>query len=200
MESTVQVKHKAYRAIKRRANMYIWNIPVEIEHKSIEDQPNPQEITKENNNELHLEDRQESEGYIEDIKKECANSDLDSLKSLIIQELSSSEQYTNQVSIVTRRFREMELYERREQVSILYPNLVDTLKVRKKYQHLSFGEKLHIYKEVKVRNNNKNEIAMKYKLSDTTIENIMREFSLHFHIPKLEDFKKSNRIMYSPEI
>ena len=55
--------------------MYIWNIPVEIEHKSIEDQPNPQEITKEKNNELHLEDSQESEGYIEDIKKECSNSD-----------------------------------------------------------------------------------------------------------------------------
>ena len=89
---------------------------------------------------MHLEYRQESEGYIEDIKKECANSDLDSLKSLIIQELSSSEQYTNQVSIVTRRFREMELYERKEQVSILYPNPVDTLKVRKKHQHLSFGE------------------------------------------------------------
>ena len=61
-------------------------------------------------------------------------------------------------------------------------------------------EKNCTYKEVKVRNNNKNEIAMKYKLSDTTIESIMREFSLHFHIPKLEDFKKSNRIMYSPEI
>ena len=61
-------------------------------------------------------------------------------------------------------------------------------------------EKDCIYKEVKVPNNNKNEIAMKYKLSDTTIENIMREISLHFYIPKLEDFKKSNMIMYSPKI
>ena len=149
---------------------------------------------------MHLEDSQENGGYIEDIKKECANSNLDSLKSLIKQELSYSEQYTNQVSIVTRRFREMELYERKEQVSVLYPNPVDTLKVRKKHQHLNFGERLHISREVNVCNNNKNEIAMKYKLSDTTIEDTMREFSLHFYIPKLEDFKKSNRIMYSPEI
>ena len=41
---------------------------------------------------------------------------------------------------------------------------------------------------------------MKYKLSNTTIENNMRDFSLHFYIAKLEDFKKSNRIMYSVEI
>ena len=47
---------------------------------------------------------------------------------------------------------------------------------------------------------NKNEICMNYKLSNSTIMNIMREFELHIRIHILDGLKRSGKIMCSAVI
>ena len=138
-----------------------------------------------------------SDDYIQDLKKECAKSSMSSLRLLVKQELTSAEQKNSQINYLIRGLNEIELSEKEEQVVKLYPDPADTLKERKKQQHLNYGERLHIYKEIAVHKIDRNEISSRYKLSDSTIRNIMREFSMRFSIPKLKDLKRSGKIMHS---
>ena len=71
------------------------------------------EIVPINSKQFDYADNQESDGYIEDRKKECAKIESSSLKSLIKKELSSVDQLTNQIHNMTREFSKIKINEKK---------------------------------------------------------------------------------------
>ena len=116
---------------------------------------------------------------------------------LVNLELLSKEPISDQISYLIKGINNIDLNEREEQALLLHPDPVNTLMERKKKQHLNYEKRLHIIKEMHLSNIDKREISSKYKLSDSTIRNILREFGMQFSISKLQDLKRSSKIMHS---
>jgi hypothetical protein len=64
----------------------------------------------------------------------------------------------------------------RKKLDAVYPDVLHTLGKRKKYQRLSYSEKLQIFKMIKLQKMKHYEISSLYKVSTFTIYSIIKEF------------------------
>ena len=82
-------------------------------------------------------------------------------------------------------------------IADIYPDPSQTLLLHRKHQHLSYSERLYVYKLIVNGNQEKGELSSLFNISLSSINNILKEFNPGNIINSLEGWSKASKILHS---